>query len=249
MAEALLEISGLAKAYGALHVTAGVDLSVHSGEIHALIGPNGAGKTTLVAQIAGEVMPDAGAIRFAGSDITRLPVHRRARRGLARSFQITSVFPGFTVRENVALAVMAARGRTFRLLRPASADREANAQAELLLAEVGLAGRSRVAASGLSHGEKRALELAMGLAARPRLLLLDEPMAGTGPTESAAMVALLERLKRQYAILLVEHDMEAVFRLADRISVLVAGRIIACGTPDEVRADDRVKAAYLGEEA
>lgn len=249
MAEALLALSGLAKAYGALHVTAGVDLRVEPGEIHALIGPNGAGKTTLVAQIAGEVIPDAGVIRFAGADITHLPVHRRARLGLARAFQITSIFPGFTARDTVALAVMAARGRTFRLLLPAGADREANAEAERLLTEVGLEGRAVVVAAGLSHGEKRALELAMALAARPRLLLLDEPMAGTGPVESAAMVALLERLRGQYAILLVEHDMEAVFRLADRISVLVAGRIIACGTPDEVRADDGVKAAYLGDGA
>ncbi|UDQ90298.1 ATP-binding cassette domain-containing protein [Xanthobacter autotrophicus] len=232
MAEALLDISGLAKAYGALHVTAGVDLAVRPGEIHALIGPNGAGKTTLVGQIAGEVMPDAGTIRFDGADITRLPVHRRARLGLARAFQITSIFPRFTALEHAALAVMAARGRTFRLLRPAASSRAA---------------RAEVAAAALSHGEKRALELAMALAARPRLMLLDEPMAGTGPAESSAMVALLTRLKGRCAILLVEHDMDAVFRLADRISVLVNGRIIACGTPDAVRADAAVRAAYLGD--
>ena len=249
MAEILLEIAGLAKAYGALHVTAGVDLDVRAGEIHALIGPNGAGKTTLVGEIAGEVMPDAGAIRFAGADITRLPVHRRARLGLARAFQITSLFPAFTARDNLGLAVMAARGRAFRLFRAAAADREAREEADRLLAGVGLGAQAGVAASDLSHGEKRALELAMTLAARPRLLLLDEPMAGTGPAESAAMVALLERLKGRYAILLVEHDMDAVFRLADRVSVLVAGRVIACGTPSEVRADAAVRAAYLGEEA
>ncbi|MFG1347185.1 ATP-binding cassette domain-containing protein [Xanthobacter autotrophicus DSM 431] len=249
MAEPLLEIAGLAKSYGALAVTAGVDLAVLPGEIHALIGPNGAGKTTLVGEIAGEVMPDAGHIRFGGADITRLPVHARACLGLARAFQITSVFPGFTAAENVALAVMAARRRTFRLLRPAAADRSAREDALALLREVGLAARADTPASGISHGERRALELAMALALRPRLLLLDEPMAGTGPAESAAMVALLERLKGRYAILLVEHDMEAVFRLADRISVLVAGRVIACGTPDAVRADAAVKAAYLGEEA
>ena len=249
MTEPLLALSGLAKSYGALAVTAGVDLEVAAGEIHALIGPNGAGKTTLVAQVAGELAPDAGEIRFAGADITRLKAHRRARRGLARAFQITSVFPDFSARENVALAVMAARRRTFRLLRPAASDRAANAEAERLLEEVGLAARTHVAASGLSHGEKRALELAMALAGSPRLLLLDEPMAGTGPTESAAMVALLARLKGRYAILLVEHDMDAVFRLADRVSVLVAGRIVACGTPAEVRADPAVRAAYLGEEA
>ncbi|MFS8037746.1 ABC transporter ATP-binding protein [Xanthobacter sp. AM11] len=249
MAEALLQISGLAKSFGALAVTAGVDLEVRTGEIHALIGPNGAGKSTLVGEIAGEVMPDAGTIRFAGADITRLPVHRRARLGLSRAFQITSIFPGFTAAENVALAVMAARRRTFRLVRPASADGEAQAQAGRLLAEVGLAARAAAPAGGLSHGEKRALELAMALAGRPRLLLLDEPMAGTGPAESAAMVGLLERLGRSHAILLVEHDMDAVFRLAHRISVLVAGRIIACGTPDQVRADAAVKAAYLGDGA
>ena len=249
MAEPLLEIASLAKAYGALHVTAGVDLAVRPGEIHALIGPNGAGKTTLVGQIAGEVMPDAGAIRFDGADITRLPVHKRARLGLARAFQITSIFPRFTALEHAALAVMAARGRTFRLIRPAASDRAAREEAAGLLDEVGLGARAEVAASALRHGEQRALELAMALAARPRLMLLDEPMAGTGPAESAAMVALLTRLKGRCAILLVEHDMDAVFRLADRISVLVAGRIIACGTPDAVRADAAVKAAYLGDGA
>ncbi|MEP9356038.1 ATP-binding cassette domain-containing protein [Xanthobacter sp. KR7-65] len=249
MDETLLEITGLAKAYGALHVTAGVDLAVKAGEIHALIGPNGAGKTTLVGEIAGEVMPDAGTIRFGGADITRLPVHKRARLGLARAFQITSVFPHFTALENVALAVMAARGRTLRLLRPAASDRAALEEAAARLDEVGLGARAQVAAGGLSHGEKRALELAMALAARPRLLLLDEPMAGTGPAESAVMVALLEQLKGRYGVLLVEHDMDAVFRLADRISVLVAGRIIACGPPGVVRADPAVRAAYLGEEA
>ncbi|WP_029557660.1 ABC transporter ATP-binding protein [Xanthobacter sp. 91] len=249
MAEALLHIAGLAKAYGALHVTAGVELAVLPGEIHALIGPNGAGKTTLVGQIAGEVMPDAGTIRFDGADITRLPVHRRARLGLARAFQITSIFPRFTALEHAALAVMAARGRTFRLLRPASSDRAAREEAAGLLEEVGLGARAEVAAAALSHGEKRALELAMALAVRPRLMLLDEPMAGTGPAESAAMVALLTRLKGRCAILLVEHDMDAVFRLADRISVLVNGRIIACGTPDAVRADAAVRAAYLGDGA
>jgi len=249
MAEALLSLRGLSKAYGALTVTDGVDLDVRPGEIHALIGPNGAGKTTLVAQIAGEVAPDAGAIRFAGADITALPVHRRARRGLARSFQITSVLTGFTALENVALAVMAARGRTLRFVRPARADREAQDAGAALLARVGLGGRAQRRAGDLSHGEKRALELAMALASTPRLLLLDEPMAGTGHEESAAMVGLLEQLRGEAAILLVEHDIDAVFRLADRISVLVAGRIIACGSADAVRADPQVRAAYLGDEA
>ncbi|MFG1479901.1 ABC transporter ATP-binding protein [Xanthobacter sp. V4C-4] len=247
MAEPLLSIRALAKAYGALRVTDGVDLDVHAGEVHAIIGPNGAGKTTLVAQIAGEVAPDSGHIRFAGADITALPVHRRARAGLARSFQITSVLSGFTARENVALAVMAAEGRTLRFIRPAAGDRAATARAEVLLERVGLSARAAARAAALSHGEQRALELAMALAGRPRLLLLDEPMAGTGHAESAAMVRLLEEARGEAAILLVEHDMDAVFRLADRISVLVAGRVIACGAPDAVRADPAVRAAYLGD--
>ncbi|WP_238119440.1 MULTISPECIES: ABC transporter ATP-binding protein [unclassified Xanthobacter] len=249
MAEPLLSIRHLRKAYGALQVTDGVSLDVRPGEIHAVIGPNGAGKTTLVSQIAGEVVPDGGQILFAGADITRLPVHKRARRGLARSFQITSVLAGFTALENVALAVAAAQGHTFRFIRPARSDRTALEAAAALLEQVGLGARAQVPAADLSHGEKRALELAMALAGRPRLLLLDEPMAGTGHEESAAMVRLLEQVRGAAGILLVEHDMDAVFRLADRISVLVAGRVIACGSADEVKADAGVRAAYLGDEA
>ncbi|MGR7995567.1 ABC transporter ATP-binding protein [Xanthobacter sp. ZOL 2024] len=249
MAEPLLSIRHLRKAYGALQVTDGVSLDVRPGEIHAVIGPNGAGKTTLVSQIAGEVVPDGGQILFAGADITRLPVHKRARRGLARSFQITSVLAGFTALENVALAAAAAQGHTFRVIRPARSDRTAHEAAAALLEQVGLGARAQVPAADLSHGEKRALELAMALAGRPRLLLLDEPMAGTGHEESAAMVRLLEQVRGAAGILLVEHDMDAVFRLADRISVLVAGRVIACGRADEVKADAGVRAAYLGDEA
>nr|WP_273546051.1 MULTISPECIES: ABC transporter ATP-binding protein [unclassified Xanthobacter] len=244
-----MSIRHLRKAYGALQVTDGVSLDVRPGEIHAVIGPNGAGKTTLVSQIAGEVVPDGGQILFAGADITRLPVHKRARRGLARSFQITSVLAGFTALENVALAVAAAQGHTFRFIRPARSDRTALEAAAALLEQVGLGARAQVPAADLSHGEKRALELAMALAGRPRLLLLDEPMAGTGHEESAAMVRLLEQVRGAAGILLVEHDMDAVFRLADRISVLVAGRVIACGSADEVKADAGVRAAYLGDEA
>ena len=249
MSAPLLEISGLSKAYGALVVTDGVDLSVRPGEIHAVIGPNGAGKTTLVSQIAGEVTPDGGRILFEGRDFTHLPVHRRAKAGLSRSFQITSVFSAFTALENVAFSLQAAFGPSFRLVPAFGAARRQKEEARALLALAGLEARGDVRAADLSHGEKRALELAMALASRPRLLLLDEPMAGTGPEESRRMVALIEEVRQRCPILLVEHDMDAVFRLADRISVLVAGRVIACGTGDEVRADPAVRAAYLGDEA
>ncbi|MEW6124246.1 MAG: ABC transporter ATP-binding protein [Pseudomonadota bacterium] len=246
---ALLEVRGLRKAYGALAVTDGVDLDVSPGEIHALIGPNGAGKTTFISLLAGEVRPDAGTIRLGGADITALPVHRRAQAGLARSFQITSVVPSFSARENVALALQGADGPSFRLLPAPRAERHRTEAADALLARVGLAGRGERPAAVLSHGEKRALELAMALALKPRLLLLDEPMAGTGPEESRAMVDLIAGLKADCAILLVEHDMDAVFRLADRVSVLVSGRVIASGTPEAVRADAAVRTAYLGDEA
>jgi len=245
----LLDVRRLSKSYGALVVTDGVDLRVMDGEIHALIGPNGAGKTTLVSEIAGEVRPDAGQILFAGTDITGLPVHRRTRAGLGRSFQITSVFSAFTTLENVTLALQAAFGPSFRLIPSLKADRARVAEARDLLALTGLEAKAGVPASDLSHGEKRALELAMALAGKPRLLLLDEPMAGTGPEEARAMEAIIQKVRRSCALLLVEHDMDAVFRLADRITVLVAGRVIACGTPDAVRADPAVRAAYLGDEA
>ncbi|MFO1149392.1 MAG: ABC transporter ATP-binding protein [Alsobacter sp.] len=247
MAEALLALSGVTKRFGALTVSDGVDLALAPGEIHALIGPNGAGKTSLVHQIAGTLMPDAGAIRFDGRDITALPVHERARLGLARSFQITSVVPSFTAAENVALAVQARQGGTFRFLAPASRDATLRRGALAALETVGLAGRADHAAGLLSHGEKRSLELAIALALEPRVLLLDEPMAGTGHEESRRLVALLQTLRGRFAILLVEHDMQAVFALADRISVLVAGKVIASGHPDAVRVDPAVRAAYLGE--
>jgi branched-chain amino acid transport system ATP-binding protein len=247
VAEALLTLAGVTKRFGALTVSDGVDLTLAPGEIHALIGPNGAGKTSLVHQIAGTLTPDAGAIRFDGRDITRLPVHERARLGLARSFQITSVVPSFTAAENVALAVQARQGRTFRFFVPASRDRSLRDGAMAALETVGLAERADHPAGSLSHGEKRSLELAIALALEPRVLLLDEPMAGTGHEESRRLVALLQGLRGRFAILLVEHDMQAVFALADRISVLVAGKVIASGAPDAVRADPAVRAAYLGE--
>src|SRR5436305_9402761 len=217
-------------------------------ELHAVIGPNGAGKTTLINQISGLIAPDAGRIAFAGEDITGLPVHARAARGLARSFQITSVLPRFSVLENVALAVQARHGTSFRFFGSAADEDELNAPALAALTQVGLAARADAAAGELSHGEKRALELAIALAMEPKLLLLDEPMAGTGHDETERLVAVLRSLKGRFPMVLVEHDMTAVFALADRISVLIYGRILASGPPAQVRADPDVIKAYLGEE-
>jgi branched-chain amino acid transport system ATP-binding protein len=243
----LLEARGLVKRFGGVLANDHVDLAVHPGEIHAVIGPNGAGKTTLVAQLAGELAPDEGAVRFAGSDVTRLPVHLRSARGLARSFQVTSVFAEVTALDNVALAVQAHAGSSFRFWRPARTDSALRDPARAALGEVGLAARADVVAQHLSHGEQRQLEIAMALATRPRMLLLDEPMAGMGREESARMVALLRQLRGAQTLLLVEHDMDAVFALADRISVLVYGRLIATGTPEEIRAHPEVAQAYLGD--
>jgi branched-chain amino acid transport system ATP-binding protein len=248
MVEPLLETSGLTRRFGGLVAMSEVALGVAPGEIHAVIGPNGAGKTTLVATLAGELRPDAGTIRFAGHDISRLGTTRRAALGIARSFQITSIFREFSVVENVALAVQAHEGHSFRLWRPARADPRLREPARAVLAELGLAERADMTAAALSHGEKRVLEIAMVLATRPRLLLLDEPMAGMGPAESDAMVRLLARLRGRLAIVLVEHDMDAVFRLADRITVMVYGRVVATGAPAAIRADPEVRRAYLGDE-
>ena len=249
MTEPLLSIAGLRKAFGAVVACDDVDLEIRPGEIHAVIGPNGAGKSTLVGQIAGEIRPDAGRIRFAGADITRLPVHARAARGLGRSFQITSILPRFTARRNVALAAQAHDGHSFRFWATAAGEAALRTLADERLARVGLAERAEVPAAALAHGEQRQLELAMALAGRPRLLLLDEPMAGTGQEESAKIVALLGRLRAETTILLIEHDMDAVFKLADRITVLVYGRVIATGTPDEIRRHPEARRAYLGEES
>ncbi|HEY2135235.1 MAG TPA: ABC transporter ATP-binding protein [Xanthobacteraceae bacterium] len=248
MPEPVLRLENLRKNFGGLTVTDGVSLDVARGELHAVIGPNGAGKTTLINQISGLVAPDAGRIVFAGRDVTALPTHVRAAHGIARSFQITSILPEFSALENVALAVQARSGSSFRFFGRADAERALNAPAAAALAEVGLAGRADVLAGHLSHGEKRALELAIALAMEPKLLLLDEPMAGTGHEETERLVAVLLRLKGRFPMVLVEHDMTAVFALADRISVLLYGRILASGTPDEVRADPAVVTAYLGEE-
>jgi len=248
MTEPLLAIDGLIKRFGGLVATDNLSLDVREGEIHALIGPNGAGKTTLVAQLMGQLPCDAGRIVFAGADITHLPTHRRVSAGLARSFQITSVLRDFTALDNVALAVQAHQGHSFRFWRPAQSDASLRQPARAILEELGLGPRADTAAANLSYGEQRQLEIAMALAGDPRLLLLDEPMAGMGPDESARMVSFLQRLKGQRAMLLIEHDMDVVFALADRITVLVYGRAIATGTPPEIRANADVRKAYLGEE-
>jgi branched-chain amino acid transport system ATP-binding protein len=248
VAEPVLRIANLYKRFGALTVTDDLSIDVMPGELHAVIGPNGAGKTTLINQISGLLVPDAGTISFAGRDVTSLSVYARAALGLARSFQVTSILPRFSALENVALAVQARAGSSFRILGRAVEEAALNAPALAALAEVGLAARAHVVAGELSHGERRALELAIALAMEPKLLLLDEPMAGTGREEGARLVDVLQRLKGRFPVVLVEHDMAAVFALADRISVLIYGRILASGTPGEVRADPRVVAAYLGDE-
>jgi branched-chain amino acid transport system ATP-binding protein len=245
----MLEVRGLTKTFGALRASDGIDFDVREAETHAVIGPNGAGKTTFIGQIAGNLRPDAGSIVFAGEDITALPAPRRARKGLARSFQITSIYKEFTALENVALAVQGCSGHSFRFWRPAFRDHALRGAAEAILRDVGLGARAGVAAASLSHGEQRQLEVAMALATRPRLLLLDEPMAGMGAEESQRMIELLASLKQRHAIILVEHDMDAVFRLADRISVLVYGRVIATDSPQNIRANEEVRRAYLGEDA
>jgi branched-chain amino acid transport system ATP-binding protein len=248
VAEPVLRIEDLHKSFGALVVTDGVTLTVEPGELHAIIGPNGAGKTTLINQISGFLAPQSGRILFAGRDITALPVHVRARLGLARTFQITSILPRFSVLDNVALAVQARSGSSLRFFARADAEPALNDPAYAALEEVGLAARARVPAGELSHGEKRALELAIALVMTPKLLLLDEPMAGSGREETDRLVALLRGLKGRFPMILVEHDMTAVFALADRISVMIYGRILASGTPDQIRNDAGVIAAYLGDE-
>jgi branched-chain amino acid transport system ATP-binding protein len=245
---ALLHCDNLSKSFGALRATDQVTLEVRPGETHAVIGPNGAGKTTLIGQLAGNLQPDSGHIRFAGEDITRLAAPARSRKGLARSFQITSVYRDFTALDNVALAVQAHAGSSFRFWRPARRDRALREPARTILEDVGLGGRADVLAANLAHGEQRQLEIAMVLATKPRLMLLDEPMAGMGTDESQRMVRFLAALKGRHTMILVEHDMDAVFALADRISVLVYGRIIATGTPAEIRANAEVRTAYLGED-
>ncbi len=247
MAEPLLRAEGLHRRYGGLVATQRLDLALHRGEIHALIGPNGAGKTTALAQLSGELRPDAGRILIDGEDVTRLAMSARARRGIARSFQVTPVFDEFSVRDNVPLALQARARHHFRFWQPAARDPALTGPADALLETTGLSALAHRPAAVLAHGQRRQLEIAMALATQPRLLLLDEPMAGMGAAEVAAMSTLLERLRAEHAILLVEHDMDVVFRLADRVTVLVDGAVIASGDPEAIRADAAVQAAYLEE--
>ncbi len=245
----LLKIDGLVKRFGGLAATDHAHLSVPRGEIHALIGPNGAGKTTLIHQISGALSPDEGAIWFDGDDVTHLPMHQRALGGLVRSYQITSIFQRLSVLDNVALAVQAISGSSFSFWKPARSEASRYAKAATVIDRVGLSRQTHTLAGALSHGEQRQLEVGIALATQPQLLLLDEPMAGMGPDESERMVTLLQSLRGETTILLVEHDMDAVFRLADTISVLVAGQVIASGTPQDIKESTAVKQAYLGDEA
>jgi branched-chain amino acid transport system ATP-binding protein len=245
----MLQVRDLYKHFGGVVAIDHLDLEVTPGEVHALIGPNGAGKTTLIGQLTGLVSPDSGTIRFAGKDLTALPVHVRSGLGLARSFQVTSLFLDLTVLDNVALAVQAHAGHSFRFWKNARSESVLRDPARKVLAQVGLSELKDEIAGVLAHGQQRQLEIAMALATNPKLLLLDEPMAGMGPEESAAMVNLLRNLKGGVTMLLVEHDMDAVFALADRITVLVYGRAIATGTPDAIRQNPEVRVAYLGEDS
>jgi len=246
---ALLQLQNLTKNYGALRVTDDVTFDVQPGELHAIIGPNGAGKTTLIHQISGHAKPDMGRIIFDDADMVPLPMAARAQRGLVRSFQITSILPRFSALENVAIAAQARDGSSFRFLGNAATERALNDSAMALLTRFGLGGRARVPAGQMSHGEKRQLEIAIALAAKPKLLLLDEPLAGTSHDESQRLINILQELRKELPIILIEHDMDAVFALADRVSVLVYGRIIASGKPQDIRDNAEVRAAYLGEEA
>jgi branched-chain amino acid transport system ATP-binding protein len=248
VADPLLRVEKLVRRFGGVIATDHVSLDVARGELHAIIGPNGAGKTTLISQLTGQLISNSGSIRFAGEDITCLPAWRRSALGLARSFQITSLLPDFTAADNVAMAAQARDGHSFSFWRNARKEARLRQAALAALKRVGLEHRADIVVSQLSHGEQRELELAVALATRPQLLLLDEPMAGLGITESARMVKLLQELRREVTIVLVEHDMEAVFALADRISVLVYGRVIASDVPGAIRQNEEVKRAYLGDQ-
>jgi branched-chain amino acid transport system ATP-binding protein len=244
----MLELRAVSKRYGGVVATDDVTLDIVRGEVHGLIGPNGAGKTTLIGQISGVLPTEIGRIIFNGADITHLPAHARVAAGLARSYQITSIFRRYSVVENLALAVQARSGSSFRFWRPVSAERALFDEARAIAADIGLAERENALAATLAHGEQRALEVGLALATQPQLVLLDEPMAGMGPQESRSMLALIQRIRSRVTVLLVEHDMDAVFRLADRISVLVNGRVVASGAPAAIRNDVAVRQAYLGEE-
>lgn len=248
MAEPLLRIESLCKSFGAVKACHDLSLEVHAGEIHALIGPNGAGKTTLLNQIAGDLTPDSGQIFLTGHEITHLPLYRRAPLGLARSYQITSVFANLSVEENMLLAIQAHHGHSFRFWGRGLKDPQLLAELGPALETVGLSERAETIAGNLSHGEKKQLEVGMALSCKPQLLLLDEPMAGMGPGGSIELSKLIHKLKKEMTILLVEHDMEAIFSLADRITVLVYGEVVATGSVEEIRSNPAVRQAYLGEE-
>ena len=245
----MLRLNNLSKRFGGVLATDRVSLEVAPGEVHALIGPNGAGKTTLINQISGSLASDSGEIFFLEKDLTHLKLHERVKTGLARSFQITSLFRGFTVLDNLALAVQARSGSSFSFWHPVTTERALFDEALCVVEEIGLLQKRDALAATLAHGEQRALEVGLALATQPKLVLLDEPMAGLGPEEAKRMLALIERIRARVTVLLVEHDMDAVFRLAERISVLVSGRVIATGIPDEIRKNEEVRRAYLGEEA
>ncbi len=244
----MLELRNVSKRFGGVVATDDVTLEIARGEVHALIGPNGAGKTTLIGQISGQLPVDTGRILFEGEEITHLRAYARVRAGLVRSYQVTSIFRRFTVLENLRLAVQARSGSSFSFWRPAAAEASLEDEARAIAEQAGLSEKIDLIAANLAHGDQRALEVGLALATRPRLVLLDEPMAGMGPQESARMIGIIERLRAQVTVLLVEHDMDAVFRLATRISVLVNGRLIASGSPQAIRVDPQVRKAYLGDE-
>ena len=244
----MLSLSGLGKRFGGVVAVERVSLEVRAGEIHALIGPNGAGKTTLIGLISGALPADRGSIIFNGVELARAKPHERVRAGLARSYQITSIFRRFSVLDNLALAVQARSGSSFSFWKPVASERALFDEARSLSSLVGLAEKTALLAQQLSHGEQRALEVGLALATRPKLVLLDEPMAGMGPEESRRMIELIGRIRTEVTVLLVEHDMDAVFRLADRISVMVNGRLVASGAPQEIKANEEVRRAYLGDE-
>ena len=243
----MLIVDSLVKSFGGLLAIDDLSFQVKEGEIHAVIGPNGAGKTTLISQLSGEIKPDSGTVLFDGINISGMDIHLRSSLGLARSFQITNIFLDLTTHDNVSLAVQAHAGHSFKFWKDARKDHELRQPALEFLKQVGLEKRAEVLAGQLSHGEHRQLEIAMGLATRPKLLLLDEPMAGMGQKESLAMVEIIRELKGKLTILLIEHDMDVVFTLADKITVLLNGRCIATDSPESIRKNPEVKKAYLGE--
>ncbi|MES2601430.1 MAG: ABC transporter ATP-binding protein [Pseudomonadota bacterium] len=247
-ADIALRAVGLKKHFGGLTAVSDVSLDVHTGEIHAVIGPNGAGKSTLINLLSGDLTPSAGEIMLGGNDITRLPPDRRARAGLGRSYQKTTIFPQFTAQENVRLAAQAHAASPLRMFGNVTSDADVNRRTGEALEQAGLAARAQMTATHLSHGEQRQLEIAMVLATQPRIILLDEPLAGMGQSEARKVVDLIASLKKGRAVLVVEHDMDAVFELADRLTVMADGHVIASGLPQDVRVDPAVRLAYLGVE-